>query len=545
MKNLVEQLLLGLKKYGVSEVFGIPGDFALSMFKVIEESKILPVYYFSHEPGVGFAADASTRVKGKPSAAVVTYGAGGFNMVNAIACAYAEKAPVIVISGGPGEREKDNGFLLHHQVKGFDSQLKVYKEITVDQVILSDPEKAPDQIARVLINCLRYSRPVYIEVPRDQVFNPCETVPSPPKMLWTVDENKVNACAKAILNKISKAEKPMIIAGIEIKRYGLEKQTAELSKKLDIPIVTTLMARGLFAEENDIDFYGTYAGKGGNQSVFDIVKQSDLPMLFGVIFNDVNFALSDDSIDYNTSVITYDETCYLDHCSFDNVPLPLLIDALLKLSKPQKRTADKHTFMPYTYGFVSDGKICTPNDVATLLNDTFKTHGNMWLVTDMGDAFFTALDVHNTNMLAPAFYATMGYGVPAGFGAQIASGERPIILVGDGAFQMTGWEVLNMSRYKLNPIIMVFNNASWEMLRTFQPESEFNNLPLLDFKAIAESLGGIGHQVNNRSDLKSAFENALNDESKFHILDIKIEKEVLSNTLSGFVKGMKQVLSGS
>ncbi len=541
MKNLVEQLLLGLKHYGVSEVFGIPGDFALSMFKVIEESEILPVYFFSHEPSVGFAADAAARVKGKPSAAVVTYGVGGFNMVNAIACAYAEKVPVIVLSGGPGEREKNNGLLLHHQVKDLNSQLNVYKEITVDQVILSDPKKAPEQIARVLTNCLRYSRPVYIEVPRDQVFEPCETVPSPPKMLWSVGENTVNACAKAILNKISQAEKPMIVAGIEIKRYGLEKQVAELSRKLDLPIVTTLTARGLFAEEREIDFYGTYVGIGGDKSVFDLVKQSDLPILLGVIINDHNFALSDDSIDYNTSVITYDETCYMDYCSFDNVPLPLLMDALLKLSKPKKHTVEKQACIPYAYGFISDEKICTPNDVATLLNDTFKAHGNMWLVTDMGDAFFTALDVHNTNMLGPAFYATMGYSVPAGFGVQIASGKRPIILVGDGAFQMTGWEVLNMSRYKLSPIIMVFNNASWGVLHAFQPESEFNDLPLLDFKAIAENLGGIGHQVNNRSDLKSAFEKALNDDSKFHILDIKIEKKALSSTLSGFVKGVKHM----
>lgn len=101
--NLAESLLHALKQYGVEEIFGISGDFALPLFKVIEESAILPLYTFSHEPAVGFAADAAARFHCKPSVATVTYGAGALNMVNAVAAAYAEKSPVIVISGGPGE----------------------------------------------------------------------------------------------------------------------------------------------------------------------------------------------------------------------------------------------------------------------------------------------------------------------------------------------------------------------------------------------------------------------------------------------------------
>ena len=79
--NLAESLLIGLKRHGVEEIFGIPGDFALPLFKVIEESKILPLYTLSHEPAVGFAADAAARFHSKPSVAAVTYGAGAFNMV--------------------------------------------------------------------------------------------------------------------------------------------------------------------------------------------------------------------------------------------------------------------------------------------------------------------------------------------------------------------------------------------------------------------------------------------------------------------------------
>jgi indolepyruvate decarboxylase len=101
--------------------------------------------------------------------AVVTYGAGAFNMVNAVACAYAEKSPVVVVSGAPGAAERQRGLLLHHQAKALDSQLRVYEQLTCAQAVLDDPETAADEIARVLARCREQSRPVYLEVPRDMV----------------------------------------------------------------------------------------------------------------------------------------------------------------------------------------------------------------------------------------------------------------------------------------------------------------------------------------------------------------------------------------
>ena len=104
--NLATALLHGLKDYGAAEIFGIPGDFALPFFKVIEESGILPLYTLTHEPGVGFAADAAARFHYRPSVAAVTYGVGALNMVNPVAAAYAEKSPLVVISGAPGSADR-------------------------------------------------------------------------------------------------------------------------------------------------------------------------------------------------------------------------------------------------------------------------------------------------------------------------------------------------------------------------------------------------------------------------------------------------------
>ena len=122
-------------------------------------------------------------------------------------------------------------------------------------------------------------------------------------------------------------------------------------------------------------------------------------------------------------------------------------------------------------------------------------HGAMPIAADMGDCLFTAMQIEHTHLTAPGYYASMGYGVPAGFGLQAATGERPLVLVGDGAFQMTGFELGNCRRYGWDPIVIVFNNRSWEMLRAFQPESRFNDLGDWRFAELARVLGGEGERA--------------------------------------------------
>jgi indolepyruvate decarboxylase len=128
MPSLSHALLTALKDQGAHEIFGIPGDYVLPLFKVIEESNILPSFTLSHEQAVGFAADASARYHGGFGVVVVTYGAGALNTVNSIAGAYAERSPAVVIAGAPAARERASGFLLHHQARTIDTQLAVFKQ---------------------------------------------------------------------------------------------------------------------------------------------------------------------------------------------------------------------------------------------------------------------------------------------------------------------------------------------------------------------------------------------------------------------------------
>src|SRR3984957_2481167 len=156
-----------LHRCGVRHSFGVPGDFALPTFAWLDRSKIQSIT-MCHEPGAGFAADAYSRINGI-GLVCVTYCVGGLNVLNAIAGAYAEKSPVVVISGAPGRKDREKDPLLHHKVKTFDTQRRVYDEVTVASTVLLDENRAAEEIVRCVQACLKHKRPVYIEVPFDAV----------------------------------------------------------------------------------------------------------------------------------------------------------------------------------------------------------------------------------------------------------------------------------------------------------------------------------------------------------------------------------------
>ena len=118
-----------LYRRGVRHSFGVPGDFALPTFTWLEKSKIRSIT-MTHEPAAGFAADAYSRINGI-GLVCVTYCVGGLNVLNAIAGAYAEKSPVVVVSGAPGRKDREKDPLLHHKVKTFETQRRIYDEVTV------------------------------------------------------------------------------------------------------------------------------------------------------------------------------------------------------------------------------------------------------------------------------------------------------------------------------------------------------------------------------------------------------------------------------
>ena len=508
----------------------MPGDFALPIFDAIESSGLLPLYTLSHEPSAGFAADAAARLRSGISVAAVTYGAGALNLVNAVASAYAEKSPVVVLSGAPGANERASGLLVHHQARTLDSQMTIYREITCDQARLDDAERAPAEIARVLASARRSSRPVYIELPRDMAAARCAPVVPQPEP--RADEETLEACTREILERLAAARNPVLMVGVEVRRFGVEAEVARLARTLGIPVVTSFMGRGLLADAG-LALAGTYLGAAGNAEVTALVEESDALLLLGVIVSDTNFGVSGDRVDLRRAIQALDRKVTLGRHTYFDVPLPELIACMQRhasaLSSRPPRIAPAAP-----RSLAADSRPIQPLDVAAGLNDLMASHGSFPVAADVGDCLFVAMDLRPTDYVAPGYYATMGFGVPAALGIQAATRRRPIAIVGDGAFQMTGWELGHCPRHGWNPIVVVLNNGGWRMLSAFRRDARYAELGTWDFAACADALGGRGERVSTRAELARALEAAARDRERFRLVDVRLAPDAMSESLRRF-----------
>ncbi len=267
--NLTEYLFHRLRELGVGHTFGIPGDFVLPVYAV-QEQVGMPTIVCAHEPGVGFAADAYARLKGL-GVALVTYGPGALNTLNPVACAYAEQSPLLVVSGGPEVALRRPELHLHHVVKTFESQLQIYREVTVDAAILDDAESAPETIDRVLRNVVKWKRPGYLEIPRDRVRVP---VASPTGRLELDPSTEITATLAGALDEVTaeigamleSARRPALYIGALVRRHGLTDAVVRLAERLRIPVVTDVLGKASFPESHP-QFAGIYMGALGDPTI--------------------------------------------------------------------------------------------------------------------------------------------------------------------------------------------------------------------------------------------------------------------------------------
>src|SRR5438094_9494774 len=220
--SIGEYLIQRLYAHRVRHVFGIPGDYVLGFYDQLSKSK-LHLVTTRDEQGAGFAADAYARVRGL-GAVCVTYCVGGLKVANTTAEAFAEKSPVVVISGAPGIKEREKNPLLHHKVREFDTQKKVFEQLTIASTVLSDPQTAFQEIDRVLHTALRFKRPVYIELPRDLVFVPGIPHHKTPEFHERSDSKSLRAALREAGQMINQARQPVVLADVEVHRFGLQDQ---------------------------------------------------------------------------------------------------------------------------------------------------------------------------------------------------------------------------------------------------------------------------------------------------------------------------------
>ena len=530
-----EFLLQAVKDAGAKSVFGIPGDMVIRFFKVIEDDPNLKLYTFSHEPGVGFAAVAAARATGKPAVACITYGAGGLNMLNSVACAYAEKTPLIVISGGPGESERVKDAFLHHMVKDFDSQLKVFSEVTKEAVVLDSPTTAYEKILHAIKACDEFKLPVYIEIPRDMVDKEI-TIPTQEMPAFMPDDSAIREAADEILRRFSAAKSPLIIVGVEVDRFRLNEPALALAKRLGVPIVSDFLGRDVMPRDEPY-YFGTYLGTAGNLVARELVENSDCLLMLGTILADMNLGLRLKKLKKENLILCISRKVLMGYHQYEDIPLELLVANLLgrNLQKKSFQFPERQELVLNRACKYEKERVVTVNEIVDAVNWFFGKYGELPIISDTGDCLFVTTKIEAPSVIADPYYASMGFGTPAAIGYAVSTGKRPLVLLGDGGFQMTGQEICHCPRYGINPIFIVFNNSRWGMQQLFYPTAKFNELVNWPYAKMAELWGGKGYLCDNCDSLYRSLEEAYSNK-EFSLIEAVIAKEELSDELLAWVK---------
>ncbi len=522
--SIGQYLIRRLQDYGLAHVFGIPGDYILTFYGQLENSPI-DVVGCTREDCAGFAADAYARINGL-GAVCVTYCVGGLSVCNSIAGAYAEKSPVVVISGAPGLAERVNNPLLHHKVRDFRTQLEVFEKLCVATTELIDPTSAFREIDRVLEAVVRFKRPGYIEIPRDQV----EVVPPivhtyyeerPPQEPLVAAEAVEEAAAL-----LAKAERPIIIAGVEIHRFGLQDKVLALAEKHQIPIAATILGKSVVPEKHPL-YIGLYEGAMGRAEVTQYVEESDCVLLLGAFMTDLNLGIFTAKLDPARCVYVTSEQLRIRHHHYHHVPLDAFLDKLgarelsvVRRPVPAELRPPRPPFQP-----APDDPLTIRRLIARL--DEQIDDGTI-VIADIGDALFSAteLTIHQrTEFISPAYYTSMGFSVPAALGALTARPQaRVLAIVGDGAFQMTGMELSTIVRRGHAPIVIVLDNGGYGTERFLHHgEWKYNDIQSWKFHKLPEIFGGgTGYEVRTEGEFDAALGQAWNDRRAFSLIQAHI-----------------------
>jgi indolepyruvate decarboxylase len=539
-------LLDRLYKLGLHHIFGIPGDYVLTLFKLIEESPIRHIGT-TREDCAGFAADAYARIHGI-GGACVTYCVGGLNMVNAIACAYAERSPVVLISGSPGLSERVNNPFLHHMVRDFSTQRDVFEKITVASVILDDPHTAEREIDRALKALMQFKRPIYLEIPRDLVLTPVHVVSTEPlkETACQSDSAALKEAVAEVRGLLSGSERPVILAGAEIHRFGLQDELTELVEHMNAPIATTLLGKSVIPEDHPL-FIGVYGGLVGREEILEFVEDADCLLTLGTLLTDVDDATAHATLlAAGRTVHATADSIAIKHHTYEGVRFEDFVRALAASPLP---SFPARALPPRdSVRFDPPG----PEAAVTLCNVFGYLDGLLSdktvVVADVGESLFAAADLRvrkSAEFLSPAYYTSMGFSVPAALGVGFADPAlRPLVLVGDGAFQMTGTELSTCIRHGQAPIVVVLNNRGYGTEREIL-EGPFNDIHEWQYEKVCDLLGGgVGHRVGTFGELVQALNTAVDDHTQVHVLNVLLDPGDRSTAMKRVAQRLAKRMAG-
>ncbi|KUL29422.1 alpha-keto acid decarboxylase family protein [Actinoplanes awajinensis] len=524
-----------LRELGLGHLFSIAGDYSIEWVNRYVQQSQIEVIEEVNELNAGFAADGYARIRGI-GALCVTYSAGALSAVNAIAGAFVEKVPVVLINGTPSIKRtlafEQTGFSSHHFISGRETDLQTFEHLTVAAVRVDNPDLAPMIIDYALTQCISEKRPVYIELLEDMVDLSCQPPQGTlrPARIMS-DPANLEQSVEQINRKLESASKPLIWVGVEVDRLGLHEKTSTLLHQLNIPYVSELLSKAVL-DEDDTLFAGVFDGQASSAAVKDLAEDADFILALGVWLTDLNTLGWETDYD-KTAFVSLDTVKYGTYFS-PQVSLEHLIDGLLagKVSRDNLKwpQVQAHGVAPVA---ASDTAITYQGfyDFIPQYVDEYTIVGSDASLNYFGSLLLKVPSAGG--FIAQSSYSAIGYIGPAATGICLANNDdkRVMVFSGDGGFQMSAQCLSTQTRFGLNPIIFVINNGVYGVEQWLADASVFASnrsfyksciLHPWNYSKLAEVFGCQGWKVGTYGELRTAMTGALANSSSPSIIEVVI-----------------------
>ncbi|WP_320170275.1 thiamine pyrophosphate-binding protein [Maridesulfovibrio sp.] len=489
--TVILHLLERLKEIGVTDYFGVPGDYAFPVNDAICNDPELRWIGCCNELNAAYAADGYARIKGL-AAVCTTYGVGELSAINAIAGSYAENLPVFHIVGMPKCSLQQNGNIIHHTLGNgeFDLFHKMAGPVVCASTILSY-ENAVSEVDRVITAALTERKPVYIAVPADHALMELGCTKPYSRPVVASDPDTLETAVSLILEKLGKAGSAMVMVGALIGRFGLQSSMLDFIEKSGLPFTSMFMAKGTLSEAHP-NFIGVYNGRILDPGVQQTVENCDLVVSFGAIRSDINTGAFTVKIDTHREIRIYPDRVCIGHAVYHKI---LMQDVLQELCQRIGNLGLPVPFRPaglgYPHGAPDDS--ITPASLYPRIERFFKRNDII-----MGETGTASMGLANARLPEDAVFfnqtlwGAIGWATPAAFGAAMAAPDRRVLLItGEGSHQMTVQEIGQFGRFGLKPVIICLNNDGYliERMLCENPDIYYNDLAEWNYSLLPAAFG--------------------------------------------------------
>ncbi len=526
-----DYLLDRLAELGVTEVFGVPGDYNLEFLDHIVAHPDIRWVGNANELNAGYAADGYGRLRGM-SAVVTTFGVGELSAANAIAGSYAEHVPVVHIVGGPSKDAQGTRRALHHSLGDgdFEHFFRMSREITCAQANLM-PATATREIDRVLSEVREQRRPGYLLLPTDVARFETERPTAPlPRYTGGTSPRALAMFTEAATELIADRQLTVLADFLVHRLNAVDKLEALLAADV-VPHATLMWGKSL-VDESAPAFLGIYVGAASAEPVRRAIEEAPVLVTAGVVFTDMVSGFFSQRIDPLKTIDVGVQQSTVGNQVFAPLEMPAALDALTSILVRRQITS------PPVASLSDDVSVKTPDRHQPLsqkvLWDRFceaLTPGNV-VLADQGTSFY-GMATHRlpcgVTFIGQPLWGSIGYTLPATLGAGLAQRDRrPVLLIGDGAAQLTVQELGVFSREGLSPVIVVVNNDGYTVERMIHGKDEpYNDIVSWSWAEVPNALGVTNHltfRAETYGELDDAFVAAADHRDRMVLIEAVVPR---------------------